>query len=1277
MPRRTSPADGAKRASAPMSAQAGFVAPPTRRRRRRAEGAHAKVVIVTLDDHLASATQRTGERLAAEGLPISVVQHAATGFDDAAALERCRADIADGDLVVCTMLFMEPHIEAVIDALRARRDACDAMVCIMSAPEVMHLTRMGGFTMEAEPGGALGFLKKLRPKPKPGQSSSAGAQQVAILKRLPQILRFIPGKAQDVRAWFLTLQYWLAGSEENLGQMVRFLVSRYAAGEREALRGKVRSEPPVEYPETGVYHPRAKVPMQTALRRLPGCGRRSDRPRVAVLLMRSYLLAGNTAHYDAVIEAIEARGMTPVPMFASGLDARPAIEAFCLDEQGRPTIDALVSLTGFSLVGGPAYNDADAAAAMLEALDVPYIAAHAVEFQTLADWQTSDHGLSPVEATIMVAIPEIDGATGPMVFGGRRGCPPEGCEGCAGITCGRDMRVHDERASMLARRVEKLVRLRRTARSERRLALVIFNFPPGSGATGTAAHLGVFESLFNTLRHLADEGYSVELPESVDALRAALLQGNASRYGTDANVIAQIPVDDHVAREPHLAEIEGQWGAAPGRQLTDGRAIQVLGVGFGNVSVLVQPGFGYEGDPMRLLFERGFTPTHAFSAFYRWVREDLDAHAVLHFGTHGALEFMPGKQVGLGPECWPDRLIADVPNFYLYASNNPSEAAIAKRRSAATLVSYLTPPVTRSGLYRDLLDLRASIDRWRGLEHASDSEGRELAELIHAQAVTADLLEDPTPWTDDSAAREIQSLRLRLLEIEQTLVPEGLHVLGEPPSATARRELLSLMIDAAGFAVSEDALDALSEAPEAFDVAKLWPEAADVPAAEAVLGAARLLAVDHELGAVVRALDGGFVPPAPGGDLLRTPEILPTGRNVHGFDPFRIPSVHAITSGERQAQALIDRHRADGHALPETVALVLWGTDNLKNEGGPIGQALALIGARPRFDAYGRLAGAELIPLEELGRDRIDVVLTTSGIFRDLLPLQTRLLAEAALLAAEADEPRERNAIRRHALAYADAHGCDVATAALRVFSNADGAYGANVNLLLESGAWGEAEELADAYTARKCFAYGVDGAAMAQPELLDSVLGQVDLAYQNLESVDLGVTTIDHYFDTLGGISVAAQRARGGDEIPVYIGDQTRGEDRVRTLTEQVALETRTRTLNPRWYEAMLEHGYEGVRQIEAQVTNTMGWSATTGQVDEWVYGQLTRTFVLDEAMRERLAELNPNASLKLAERLMEATERNYWTPAAEELDALRDACEALEDRVEGIDAGNGTAVA
>ncbi|MBK44057.1 MAG: magnesium chelatase subunit H [Roseovarius sp.] len=1177
-----------------------------------------RVVILTLDSHAAGPCATAAGRLARDypGLDLSV--HAAAEWGACPeALGAARAAIAGADIVLANLLFLEEHISAILPDLQARRAQCDAMIGIIADAQIVRLTRMGTLDM-ARPDSALGrLMKKLRGAGKSGTDD--GARKMKMLRRLPRILRLIPGKAQDLRAWFLTMQYWLGASDDNIEAMVRFLIGRYCRFE--AWRGG-RAPAPLDYPDCGLYHPDLAARITEDAADLPQPEGAAG--TVGLLMMRSYVLSGDTAHYDAVIRALQARGLRVLPAFAGGLDGRPAINAFFRDETG-PKIDTLLSLTGFSLVGGPAYNDNAAALEVLGALDIPYIAAHPLEFQTLGQWAGAPQGLGPIETTMLIALPELDGATNPTVFGGRHG--PGGCAGCprgCGIEShapGAEKRMAPcpERIERLAGRVARQVALRRGRAAERRVGIVLFGFPPNAGAAGTAAWLDVFRSLFNTLHAMAARGYDMDPPATVEDLRRAVLEGSARQYGQEANVAAHISAGEMVANTPWLSEIEAQWGAAPGRVQSDGRGVYILGARFGKVFVGLQPAFGYEGDPMRLLFERGFAPTHAFAQFYLWLRNSFRADVLLHFGMHGALEFMPGKQAGPGAACWPDRLIGDLPNVYLYAANNPAEASLAKRRSGAVTVTHLTPPLASAGLYRGLADLRDSLSRWRAAPPDAP-ERAEIATLIAEQAAAVDL-----------DGRDPETLWRTLLDTEEALIPEGLHVVGAPMTPEARAGLLALMEGA------DDAARARAD---------------------------RLLSEDHETPALLRALDGRFTAPVPGGDLIRSPAILPTGRNIHAFDPFRMPSAYACRAGAEQAALLLATHAR----TPRTVALVLWGSDNIKSDGAPIAQALALMGARPRFDSFGRLCGADLIPLAELDRPRIDVLMTLSGIFRDLLPLQTRLLAEAALRAAMAEEPEEQNFIRAHALAYAARIGCDMETAALRVFSNAEGTYGANVNQLVDSSAFGDEDELADAYEARKSFAYGVDGAAVQNTALLQEALRDVDLAYQNLESVELGVTTVDHYFDTLGGISRAVRRARGGQEAAIYISDTTRGTGKVRTLAEQVSLETRARQLNPKFHEALLKHGAEGVRQIESTLTNTLGWSATTGQVEPWVYQRMSETFMLDEEMRARLAALNPAASSRMANRLIEAHERAYWSPDEATLTALRAAADALEDRMEGV---------
>jgi magnesium chelatase subunit H len=871
----------------------------------RANGHKAgyRVVIITLDAHVAGPAARASERLLRDFPGLSITIHAAASWgDDPAALERAIDDIATGDIIIANMLFLEEHVRPVLPALKARRDSCDAMVGMIADGDVVRLTRMGGLDMSKPQSGIAKLLKKLRGSSKSGQAS--GQSQMRVLRRLPKILRFVPGKAQDLRAWFLTMQYWLGGSDDNVEQMVRYLISRYSSA---AGWNGTDALPPVEYPETGLYHPRLKDRITTDVSKLPRPA--NAKVTVGLLLMRSYVLASDTAHYDAVIADFEDRGIAVIPAFAGGLDGRPAIDAY-FKANGTPCIDTLVSLTGFSLIGGPAYNDSAAAVDVLQGLDLPYVAAHPLEFQTLQQWSQSSGGLGPVETTMLIALPEIDGATNPTVFAGRHG--DGGCTGCKTpcerASSHRAMAPCPERIGTLADKVLRLALNRRKENTGRKVGIVLFGFPPNSGAVGTAAHLSVFESLFNTLHAMQADGYQVDPPATVDELRDMLLKGNAAQYGQQANVAAHVPADDIVRNTPWLNEIEAVWGPAPGRTQSDGRGVFVLGRQFGNVFVGVQPAFGWEGDPMRLLFEQGFAPTHAFVTFYRWMRDTFGADAYLHFGMHGALEFMPGKQAGLGAQDWPDRLIGNVPNVYLYASNNPSEATLAKRRANAVTVTHLTPPLAASGLYKGLAELKDSLTRWRALEPGA-SQREELAELIRSQAEAVDIAE-----------RNPDKLWLTLLETEDALIPDGLHVVGRPIDPEARAEQVRVMAETD---------------------------------AETRARVDKLLAETNELPALLNALGGHFIAPVAGGDLIRSPDVLPTGRNIHAFDPFRMPTAFALADGARQAELLLATHAS----LPRSVALVLWGSDNIKSDGGPIAQALALMGAKPRFDSFGRCRG--------------------------------------------------------------------------------------------------------------------------------------------------------------------------------------------------------------------------------------------------------------------------------------------------------------------------------
>ncbi|HEX8071015.1 MAG TPA: cobaltochelatase subunit CobN [Pyrinomonadaceae bacterium] len=574
--------------------------------------------------------------------------------------------------------------------------------------------------------------------------------------------------------------------------------------------------------------------------------------------------------------------------------------------------------------------------------------------------------------------------------------------------------------------------------------------------------------------------------------------------------------------------------------------------------------------------------------------------------------------------------------------------------------------------------------------------------------------------TVDALARDrrVRALYEQLVEIEQRLIPTGLHVFGraaddgeaadllrmiasfDRPEAGARAlpdlvaEGLKLPPYAELLAASKDEEARLRERERVDEIVRAavarfmsagadescaWLEATarvrreDASAVFALLARVRAqLSVNHELDQLARALRGEYIEPGPGADIVQNPSVLPTGRNTHAVNPYGVPSALACARAEPVVAQLLARHRAEHGRYPRALALVLWGLDNIKTQGEGVAQALWLLGVRPLRDAMNRVTDVQPIPLAELGRPRVDVVLTVSGIFRDLFAATMGLLDKAVRAVAQLDEPEELNYVRRNVAARVRADACSFDEAALRVFSNAPGSYGTNVNFMVMDSQWEHAAALGDLFVTRKCFAYGRD-AAGRQLEgreargAMARALATVEAAYQNIDSFEIGITDVDHYFEYLGGVARAVER-HAQAKPALYLSDALAREAKVRTLAETVRLETRAKTLNPKWYEGMLRHGFRGVAEIESHVANTFGWSATADAVDGWVYDEVAQTFVLDDAMLARLAQLNPHSARALVGRLLEAHGRGFWAAEAETLERLRQAFAGLEDRIEGV---------
>ncbi len=572
--------------------------------------------------------------------------------------------------------------------------------------------------------------------------------------------------------------------------------------------------------------------------------------------------------------------------------------------------------------------------------------------------------------------------------------------------------------------------------------------------------------------------------------------------------------------------------------------------------------------------------------------------------------------------------------------------------------------------------------------------------------------------TNEERDRRVLALYEQVVEIEQRLIPTGLHVFGRVPEKAARADMLRMVAsferpEACARALPElvaeglglqsytlllagsrtdervlrerERVDAIvSEAIELFinrgqpptlqwleRDARVAPDDSR-PVFTLLEKISAQLNSNDEIDALMRALGGEYIEPGPGADIVQNPSILPTGRNTHAINPYTVPSEIAFTRAERVVQALLERHRAEHGRWPRSMALVLWGLDNIKTQGEGVAQALWLLGVRPVRDSMNRATDVEIIPLEKLNRPRIDVVMTVSGIFRDLFGATMGLLDKAVRKVAALDEPEELNYLRKHVAEQMSADGCVFDEAATRVFSNAPGNYGTNVNFMVMDSQWENSATLGELFVTRKCFAYGRDalGRSIEGREArgaMDRALSRVEAAYQNIDTFEIGITDVDHYFEYLGGVTRAVEE-RTQHRPAVYLSDTLSPDAKVRSLEETVRLETRAKTLNPKWYEGMLKHGYRGVAEIESHVANTFGWSATADAVDDWVYTEVAKTFVLDEGMLNRLRNLNPHSARSLVARLLEAEGRGFWQAETEMLQALRETFAGLEDQLEGI---------
>ncbi|MEG4092035.1 cobaltochelatase subunit CobN [Microcoleus sp. Pol12B4] len=1284
-----------------------------------------------------------------QGLEVRVFSDRALADEpDAVAAALSNADVFFGSLLF--------DYDAVM-WLRERVQHISIRLVFESALELMSLTQIGAFKIGYKPKGMPKPVKFILDKFSNGREEDKLAGYISFLKVGPKLLKYVPvQKVQDLRNWLIIYGYWNAGGADNVVSMFWIIAEKYLGlkvaeipppvetpnmgllhpdyngyfesprqylywylGNQSARGGQdARSTKEARHLDINGYNGQdasytkfVTNVSQNFDQVSNGQDARSTKfvtngfpysnrvksPVVGILLYRKHVIT-KQPYIPQLIRYFEEAGIVPLPIFINGVEGHVAVRDWMTtaDETARRKqgnietlslskdaveVDAIVSTIGFPLVGGPAGSmeggrQVEVAKRILTAKNVPYFVSAPLLIQDIHSW--TRQGIGGLQSVVLYALPELDGAIDPVPLGG---------------LVGEDIYLVPDRAKRLTSRINNWVKLRQTPPSERKIAIILYGFPPGYGAAGTAALLNVPKSLLNFLHKLQAAGYTVgEIPadreelirrvkEADDATAdgGGLTRINADTEGVYGNTVNVKTLEKWLG---YLltSRIEKQWKSLTGTGIkTDGDEFHVGGIQLGNVWIGLQPPLGISGDPMRLMFDRDLTPHPQYAAFYKWLQNDYQADAVVHFGMHGTVEWLPGSPLGNTGYSWSDILLGSLPNLYIYAANNPSESMLAKRRGYGVLISHNVPPYGRAGLYKELMALRDLIAEYR----EDTAKNYVLKEAI-CQKILDSGLEADCPFDEarklgiafsfetvgmfsaDAFNRYLVKLYEYLQVVECRLFSSGLHVLGEPPNS---EEMTSYLEAYFGDRLSQQQVQKLvfeeNEPQRRRGRREEEKEGFDGVFEEGLLVRDLLLQTTDELTNLLRGLNGEYILPAPGGDLLRDGAgVLPTGRNIHALDPYRMPSPAAYERGREIARKIIEKHVEEHGNYPETVAVMLWGLDAIKTRGESIGILLELVGAEPLKEGTGRIVRYELKPLADVGHPRIDVLGNLSGIFRDSFVNIIELLDDLFVRAADADEPESENFIRKHALIL-QAKG--VQNYSARLFSNPAGDFGSLVNDRVVDGSWESGDELGKTWESRNVFSYGRKDKGEARPEVLTQLLQGCDRIIQEIDSVEYGLTDIQEYYANTGGLKKAAEKQRGKKVNTSFVESFSK-DTTPRNLEDLLRLEYRTKLLNPKWANAMVNQGSGGAYEISQRMTALIGWGGTADFTDSWVYDQAADTYALDEEMAKKLREANPEAFRNIVGRMLEANGRGFWLPDADKLQQLRELYELTDEKIEGV---------
>lgn len=927
------------------------------------------------------------------------------------------------------------------------------------------------------------------------------------------------------------------------------------------------------------------------------------------------------------------------------------------------TTDAIVNTIPFRFSVGPTGGDASSTATVLSDMGAAYVKPFLMSGNTCEEWRSNNNGLDPMQFTIQMFLPELDGAVCiiPVGFSEETERFDE-----FGITAMEVLPV-EERCDRVAGKVKGYLNLKNKPNREKKIAILSYNYPPGEGNLFGGSFLDGAGSLSSMLDTLIDAGYVADRMSSDEILNAFLRNGmlNEGDWISPSEQVIRTK-----GTRKHPAAVSEKWGKQPGKVMVSKGKYLIPGIVDGNIFIGLQPPrTSTESDSVSDYHDKHVPPHHQYMAVYEWLQDEFGVDAIVHLGTHGTIEFLPGKEAAMSGECYPDMILGNVPHVYVYYSGNTSEAMIAKRRSHAGIVSYMGVPFVRSGLYGDLVKIEEMIAEYREALKTDTGRADSLMEGITAAAMKMRL---PT---------DIEELEDEMIRIRDSLIPRGLHRFGVPfdeddsigfacnSMEFPHGDIADLSSKLAPFDLSPD--DVIAEYIRS---GKMPPELeGDDEAAKALEYAERIAGLSRscdERTGLLTALGGGYVDAKPGGDPMKDPDVLPSGHNLVQFNPDRVPSRTAFERGVAAAGALIGQYRKEnGGKYPRSAALVLWGLETSRTQGMSIGQICGFLGIRMRRDSGRFIDRFELIPDKELGRPRVDVVISMCGFFRDMFPGLVDGISELFGMVNRAPDANvvKEDTARNRGFLKDKYKGDDLEDLAqCRLFGPDRAKYGTDgVTDAVGSSNWKEERELGEMFESSLCYAYSGRFKGTEAPGLLAFNHETVDLVSQVRDSADREIIDLDHYYEFLGGLSKAVENAKG-KKASVFVVDGSGPKISADSAKRSVERGIRTRLLNPKWINGLLEVKYHGAQEINGRFENVLGLAATIGCVEEGVFRDMFDVYVRDEDMRKRVRENNNWAYMSMLNRLSEADERGYWKATDEEIDVLKKAYEESEEKAE-----------